>query len=253
MLQDNLPPHSPSITDIKTPEAEKAATLALHAVEIRLLGQRVASDVIEIGQLLTECKKLVGHGNWGAWLEREFGWTDRQARRFMSVQQLAGKTDNLSDLNIDVSSLYAIAAPNTPDEVRDEIIDRAKREPVRHKDITALLKPKKNKGTVTNGGPSSAAPVTRGEIVPLHPQVKEAAAHFSTWREDRKAREAQVVKALAAFVRFLARQERLKAITLTVATMVDDSERFDRLFEDAIEALRNGESMGFLDKEEAAS
>jgi hypothetical protein len=99
-------------------------TLAQHAEEIRTLGRRTIADVIEIGRRLTEAKKLCGHGNWLSWLDREFGWSDDTARRFMDCHDLA-KNRNLLDLNIPVSGLYLLTAPSTPEEVRTEIIDRA--------------------------------------------------------------------------------------------------------------------------------
>ena len=61
--------------------AERERVLAENAEEIPKIGKRVGGDVIEIGRRLTEMKKLCGHGNWRPWLEREFGWTDRHARK----------------------------------------------------------------------------------------------------------------------------------------------------------------------------
>jgi hypothetical protein len=104
--------------------------LAEHADVIHSLGKRVITDVIEIGRRLTKAKELVGHGNWLPWLDREFGWkatesgTCTTAQRFMQVYEL-GKSTNLVDLEIPVSGLYLLAAPSTPSEARDEIIDRA--------------------------------------------------------------------------------------------------------------------------------
>jgi hypothetical protein len=98
-----------------------------HAQAIRSLGKRVLADVIEIGRRLTECKGLVGHGNWGTWLDREFGWTDQTARNFMQVHGVAGKSKKFLDLRLPLSSLYLLAAPSTPPEVRDEIIEQAER------------------------------------------------------------------------------------------------------------------------------
>ena len=46
--------------------------LAKHAEAIRLLGKRVVGDVIEIGERLTECKRVAGHGHWLPWLDREY-------------------------------------------------------------------------------------------------------------------------------------------------------------------------------------
>jgi Protein of unknown function (DUF3102) len=99
--------------------------LAEHAKKIRGLGKRVVGDVIEIGALLTECKRIAGHGSWLPWLKREFGWTDKTAERFMSVHTLAGKFDNLSNLELPLSGLYLLAAPSTPVKTRDDIIERA--------------------------------------------------------------------------------------------------------------------------------
>ena len=98
-------------------------TLAENAEEIRNLGKRAAGDVIEIGRRLTEMKELCGRGNW---LQREFGWTDRHALNYMRVYGLSLKSENFSDLRISVSGLYLLAAPSTPPEAVDEVIERAK-------------------------------------------------------------------------------------------------------------------------------
>jgi hypothetical protein len=98
-------------------------TLAEHAEAIRVLGRRVIGDVIEIGQRLTISKKLCGHGGWLPWLEREFGWSEDSALRFMRVAEFA-KNRNLRNLKIPVSGLYLLAAPGTPEMARDEAIER---------------------------------------------------------------------------------------------------------------------------------
>ena len=79
-----------------TPERK----LAEHAEAIKVAGTRVVSDVIEIGRHLTEAKKLCGHGNWQPWLEREFGWTDRTALRFMHVYEMGSNWTSVSDLEL---------------------------------------------------------------------------------------------------------------------------------------------------------
>jgi hypothetical protein len=58
--------------------------------------------------------------------ESEFGWADQTARNFMRVWDLF-KSKKFLNLNIDVSVLYLIAAPSTPEPVRREVIERAKR------------------------------------------------------------------------------------------------------------------------------
>jgi Protein of unknown function (DUF3102) len=98
--------------------------LAEHATAIRQLGKRVVADVIEIGARLTECKRVCGHGNWLPWLDREFGWNETTAQRFIRVHKLAqSKSGKLPDLPM--SAFYLLAAPSTPKEATDEIIERA--------------------------------------------------------------------------------------------------------------------------------
>jgi phage N-6-adenine-methyltransferase len=97
-----------------------------HAEAIRALGKRTIADIIEIGRRLAACKEIVGHGNWLPWIEREFGWTEMTATRFMNVHDMSKSNKLLDlDLNIGVSSLYLLAAPSTPEPVRTAVIERA--------------------------------------------------------------------------------------------------------------------------------
>jgi hypothetical protein len=99
--------------------------LADHVSAIRVLGKRVVGDIIEIGRRLIEAKRIVGHGNWLTWLEREFGWSDDTAERFMAINRLQGKIPQLAEYELPVSGLYLLARPTTPLEARDEVIERA--------------------------------------------------------------------------------------------------------------------------------
>jgi hypothetical protein len=75
--------------------------LAQHAEVIRALGKRVVHDVIEIGRRLTDAKARCGHGNWLPWLEREFGWSDSTALRYMQAHQFAtDKSVTVTDLSL---------------------------------------------------------------------------------------------------------------------------------------------------------
>jgi hypothetical protein len=44
----------------------------------------------------------------------------------LEVHSAFGKSDKLSDLELSVSGLYLLAAPSTPEEARDAVIERAK-------------------------------------------------------------------------------------------------------------------------------
>ena len=101
-----------------------APVLAEHAEAIRVIGKRVKADIIEIGRRLIECKAVLRHGEWLPWLEREFGWTDETARRFMQVAEL-DKSHNLLNFDLPISGFYLLAKPSTPETVRDDVLRRA--------------------------------------------------------------------------------------------------------------------------------
>jgi Protein of unknown function (DUF3102) len=95
--------------------------------EIRALMRRATQDIFEIGQKLIDIKQKLGHGNFLDWLGAEFSWTERTARRFMSVaEQFADKSDTMTDLDFAPTALYTLAAPSISSEAREEAIERAK-------------------------------------------------------------------------------------------------------------------------------
>jgi|SRR5580704_7102861 hypothetical protein len=61
----------------------------MKAAAIRTIGKRAVCDLIEIGRLLTDAKLLAGRGNWLPWLDREFGWSDETARKWMNAPTYA--------------------------------------------------------------------------------------------------------------------------------------------------------------------
>jgi hypothetical protein len=104
---------------------DKAKLLLQYAKQFRSLGKRMLGDVVEIGRILTEAKVVCGYGNFLPWLDHEFGWTDRTARNFMRVYELSKTSVNFSDLDLPVSAVYLLAAPSTPDKVRQAVIAEA--------------------------------------------------------------------------------------------------------------------------------
>ena len=92
----------------------EVVTLADRANRIRKLQADVQRGIIEIGNELIAAKEQVGHGNWSAWLETEFDWSDRTARRFMAVAERFGKMDNV--VRFQPSVLQAMLALPEGDE-----------------------------------------------------------------------------------------------------------------------------------------
>jgi hypothetical protein len=116
--------------DDNTPDASRALSgrtariLRAHARHIQRLGRRALGDIIEIGRRLADAKRRLGHGKFLTWIAAEFVWSEKTAERFMSVYLLAGKFDNLSNLDLPVSACYLLAAPSTPDAAIEGIAMR---------------------------------------------------------------------------------------------------------------------------------
>jgi len=107
---------------IHTAPALPALALAQQAaVEIRALLARTAENIVLIGQRLQEVKTLLGHGHWEDWLRTEFTMSLSSATRMMRVAE-EFKSVILTDLPIDVSALYQLAARTTPEAVRVEAV-----------------------------------------------------------------------------------------------------------------------------------
>lgn len=105
-------------------DTEMRSVIQQRASEIKMLMRRNTQDIIDIGRKLIEVKKHLGHGNFQNWLKFEFNWSISTATKFMQVAEQF-KDVNFNHLNITASTLYMIAAPSTPKEVRVEVLERA--------------------------------------------------------------------------------------------------------------------------------
>jgi hypothetical protein len=135
--------------------------------EIRERLKRSAQDIWEIGQRLYEVRQTLKHGQFDVWLKAEFGWSRRTAYNFINVYESFGNRANLAEVNIATSALYLLAAPSTPETVRQAVMDQAKETggKVAHKDIAERLKP---------GRPSPAAQTI--DVVATAPMAEAPAA-----------------------------------------------------------------------------
>ena len=125
--------------DYEALDGETRAFVLERAERIHNLARMTAASIVQIGQYLTEVKARVGHGRFLEWIEREFAWKQAAAYRFMQVYENV-KVTNLVNLQLDVSALYLIAAPSTPEPVRQDVIRRAENgEPVTHAGARALV------------------------------------------------------------------------------------------------------------------
>ncbi len=99
----------------------KAVDLGAVADRIRKRNQKMVEGVIATGFDLLEAKALLGHGNFGDWLLSEFSWTERTARNFMSAAAALGANRKCISV-LPLTTVYKLAAPSTPVEVRDQVV-----------------------------------------------------------------------------------------------------------------------------------
>jgi hypothetical protein len=144
---------------------EQRAIVEQKTSEIRDRLKRSAQDIWEIGQRLCEVRSQIKHGQFEAWLKAEFGWSRRTAYNFINVYESFGNRSNLAKIDIATSALYLLAAPSTPDEVRQAVIEQAKSgSKVAHKEVAQRLKQTKPAALVPEAS-ATTSPRKTQEIV----------------------------------------------------------------------------------------
>ena len=93
--------------------------------QIRILMRRTAQDIVEIGQRLVSIKEKLGHGYFLEWLVTEFDGHRDTANKFMQVAKEFGNLEMSKFSTFEISALYKLATPSTPQAARDEAIARA--------------------------------------------------------------------------------------------------------------------------------
>ncbi|BAB74360.1 DUF3102 domain-containing protein [Anabaena sp. FACHB-709] len=124
---------------ILTPE--QRSLVEQRTSEIREQLRRTAQDIWEIGQSLAEVRAQLKHGQFETWLKAEFGWSRRTAYNFINVYETFGNRANLAQIDIATSALYLLAAPSTPENLREQYIEEAKAgKRITHKELVQTIK-----------------------------------------------------------------------------------------------------------------
>jgi hypothetical protein len=93
---------------------------------IRQSLKRTLEGTIEVGKHPTAVKDALEHGQFGARLKAECAWTNRTAQNYMAVAERFGpKSAKFSDLRIDPTAAYLLAAPSAQDQARQAALERA--------------------------------------------------------------------------------------------------------------------------------
>ena len=108
----------------KLVEEEQQETLRLHSQAIRLLAQRTAMNLVEIGRRLNEVHELVGRKYFKDWIHAECPFSVQSAYAFRKVHDKFGHLDCLDQINI--SGMMLLARDRTDQRAVDEVIGLAK-------------------------------------------------------------------------------------------------------------------------------
>jgi hypothetical protein len=115
-------------------------------------------------------------GQFLKWIRAEFGWSVGSAHAFMEVHRQF-KSASPADLKIDVSALYLLAAPKTPEPVRAEIMRRAEAgEQITHKAARTAIAQYKNTGATSSSRVTEKCEEKRQEIEGVSQAVEILAA-----------------------------------------------------------------------------
>jgi len=126
------------------------AELAAIAGDLRPRIARMQADMLYIAQGLLRARRLLPHGAFEDWVERELGIERRTAERMLSVaRRFEGKCDMVSHLPTSV--LYELAAPSTPDEVVEKVLS-GQLEPA-----VSVIREAKGKASIPNADPDHTA------------------------------------------------------------------------------------------------
>nr|WP_267871695.1 DUF3102 domain-containing protein [Nostoc sp. CHAB 5715] len=154
-------------------DSEQRIVIQQRTGEIKERLRRSAQDIWEIGQKLADVRSRLKHGEFETWLKAEFDWSRRTAYNFINVYEAFTERANLAQINIATSALYLLAAPSTPENVREEILQRVNEgETLTHKSIRQVIEEEKSQSISVATSPEPPQPLTsnKPEIVAIIPK-----------------------------------------------------------------------------------
>jgi len=109
--------------------ADTRTLVQQRAEEIKESVRRSAQEILITGEKLVEVRGILHQkkGSFDAWLSTEFGWSRSQAYNYINAFERFGSRPNFGQLDIAVSAINMLAAPSTPQDVVDEVLERAER------------------------------------------------------------------------------------------------------------------------------
>lgn len=74
------------------------------------------------GRFLNRAKQLIGHGNWGAWLDENFGMSEETATNFRHVASFRDQHPEIDLSEFAPTIVYKITAPSAPPDAVQKVL-----------------------------------------------------------------------------------------------------------------------------------
>lgn len=103
-------------------DSQSLAIVQKCTYEIKSLSKRTGIDTVRIGENVLNVKEQLKHGQFGKWLNSEFGWSPKMAYRFCNVFNCFSCV-NLTEIDIALSALYELSEPAVPEAARQEALE----------------------------------------------------------------------------------------------------------------------------------
>jgi hypothetical protein len=185
--------------------ADLAAEAADVAERVRGRHRQTVETILEMGRDLLAIKARLPHGQFGAWLDAEFGGVARTAQNYMRAAEAFGaRTETVSHLP--PTTLYALASPSAPESVRAQVLARLDAgEPVEAEEVSEILSDARRLDRSREMAARTAArrartPASRDRA------AERARAEFDRLERETAERTAQRKAALATAVEILERR-----------------------------------------------
>lgn len=203
-----------AIYDALGEEAQEVLRTAV--ARITKLQQRLVTDVVEIGTALVRAKEAVGHGNFGPWIRAEFNWTERTAQNFMAVAERFG-TNAKCVSHLPLATVYRLAAPGTPDLVREKIVARLEEgQTVEPDEIASEITAARREVQRERDEAKKSPEARKRALARRERDVAERKQGAVQWREDQERRASNSAEAAMLIVRSLAETEVDRILELLV-------------------------------------
>lgn len=147
--------------------SEDREWLADQKRKLHLSAMRAAREVLDLGTLLLQVRKRIGHGRFVAWCRSELPWSRQQTWRMMRAASVFTANGEMSHcVTFEPTALYVLSQPSTPQTVREYALGLAKSgEKVTGKIAKEILKSARATPKLTLS--------KQRELAPLRPEDKQ--------------------------------------------------------------------------------